>query len=202
MSTLTVLEPVLEPPDDALQPLAARKGDLAGARLGLLDNGKPNSGAYLDLLGAVLQEAYGAEVVMRLRKPGMGQVAPAEMITLLAEHCDAVVTGVGDCAGCCVCSAHDGVVLEAAGVPTAMVCTVEFLDAARNVARTLGMSAYPFVTIDHPFGSRTAAELRELAAASRDRVAWALTSAEAAVPGPVGRAGTAAGGSAGVTCEC
>lgn len=201
MTVLTVLEPVPDKADIDVRPLAPRGLELSGVKLGLLDNGKPNSGAYLDLLSVELAEAYGVEVVMRLRKPGMGQTAPPAMISSLATHCDVVVTGVGDCSGCCVCSAHDGIVLENAGIPSTTVCTSEFLDAARGIAGTLGMPRYPFVVIDHPFGSRDQDDLRALATATRERVAWALASADPTTAGSA-PANAPAAVTNGVDCAC
>jgi len=45
----------------------------------------------------------------------------------------------------------------------AVVCTTEFLDTARSVARMVGLPDYPFAVVDHPLGSRNEAELEEQA---------------------------------------
>ena len=44
-----------------------------------------------------------------------------------------------------------------------MLCTEPFEVTARNIARIMGLPAYPFLMVRHPIGSCTLAELRERA---------------------------------------
>jgi hypothetical protein len=101
------------------------------------------------------------------RKPSIGRLAPAELVDELAARCDLVVTGVGDCAGCCSCTVQDGIALERRGVMTYIVCTTEFLTTARIAATTAGIPDYPFVVVDHPLGSLTPTQLAGRAAQAR-----------------------------------
>lgn len=159
---LHVLDPT-ERPATAHAELAPRLPDLRGAVVGFLDNGKPNSDVFLRLVRAEIGTRQVRETAW-LRKPSIGRLAPAPMIEELAGRCDLVVTGVGDCAGCCSCTVQDGVALERRGVMTYVVCTTEFLTTARIAARTAGIPDYPFIVVDHPMGSLAPAQLANRAA--------------------------------------
>ncbi|MBA3338296.1 MAG: hypothetical protein H0T54_00805 [Geodermatophilaceae bacterium] len=163
MSThLTVLDPTEAGATSPTAELLNLPKDLAGVRLGVLDNGKPNSDRFL----AILSERFlarGALLYGVRRKPSIGRLAPVEMLGELAGACDLVLTGVGDCAGCCSCSVQDGIAVERAAVPTVVVVTTEFLTTARISARAAGIPDYPFVVIDHPLGSLTPALLAQRA---------------------------------------
>ena len=50
-----------------------------------------------------------------------------------------------------------------------MLCTVPFELTARNIARMFGLPGYPFIIVDHPIGSRTADEIKVLAAAAYEQ---------------------------------
>jgi hypothetical protein len=41
-----------------------------------------------------------------------------------------------------------------------VLCTVPFQVTARNIARVLGLPDYPFLSVQHPIGSCTLAELK------------------------------------------
>jgi hypothetical protein len=159
---LIVLDPTAQPVS-ARAHLAPRLADLAGRTVGFLDNGKPNSDRFLALLGAPDTVA----ATLPRRKPSIGRLAPPDLVDELADRCDLVVTGVGDCAGCCSCTVQDGIALERRGVMTYIVCTTEFLTTARIAATTAGIPDYPFVVVDHPLGSLTAEQLTGRAAAAR-----------------------------------
>ncbi|MGI8876893.1 MAG: UGSC family (seleno)protein [Egibacteraceae bacterium] len=127
-SCLTVLEPVVEPvAGTALT--APRPERLDGLVLGVLDNGKPNSDRFLAVLAARLQEDHDLAGVVVERKPSIGKLAPDALVDALAGRCDLILTGVGDCAGCCSCSTHNSTALERRGIPAAVVCTTEFVAA-------------------------------------------------------------------------
>lgn len=161
-SPLTVLDPTESGFPVRSAELVYLPADLAGVRVGLLDNGKPNSDRFLALLADRFL-SQGAMLYATLRKPSIGRLAPPETLEELAGGCDLVVTGVGDCAGCCSCSVQDGIAVERAGVPTIVIVTTEFLTTARISARAAGIPDYPFVVIDHPLGSLTPPQLAQRA---------------------------------------
>jgi hypothetical protein len=91
---IIVLDPTV-----AAEPRTARPAPppraLAGARIGLLDNGKVNVGRFLDHVEALLRTRHGVAEVVRRRKPNMSAPAPAAMLDELVA-CDAVLSAVGD----------------------------------------------------------------------------------------------------------
>jgi hypothetical protein len=76
--------------------LAPRLPSLRGARLGLIDNSKHNADAFLRTLETILARDYGIERVERYRKASPSIPTPPEILTRLAESCDALVHGVAD----------------------------------------------------------------------------------------------------------
>ena len=97
-STLTILSP-----SNDVEPkradLARRPASLSGLRVGLLDNGKPNSDRLLQHLGSALVTAQNLEISMVVRKPAIGRLAPSAIVDELVASCDVVVTGVGRLCG-------------------------------------------------------------------------------------------------------
>ena len=71
---------------------------------------------------------------------------------------------------------HDIVDLELRGVPSVMVASTEFVDAARVQAASLGMNVRR-VFVQHPIQDRTDDEMRALAEAAVDEVVAALLQA-------------------------
>jgi hypothetical protein len=155
--------------------LAERPASLNGLRLAVLDNGKPNSDRLLKALVTDLEAAAGVKVATWERKPGIGKLAPAAMIDHLVRTADVVITGVGDCAGCCSCTVADAIVLEQHGIPVAAVCTSEFVTAAALAAASAGAPGYEVAVIPHPLGSCTGPELAARAHSIAGRVTALLT---------------------------
>jgi hypothetical protein len=76
--------------------LAARKGSLDGATVGLLNSTKRNSDILLAAIGMELREQYGVKEVVERAKPTFSLPVPAKLADELAEKCDYVIAGVGD----------------------------------------------------------------------------------------------------------
>ena len=76
--------------------LAARRADLRGARVGLLENGKQNARRFLVDVAALLRERHGAGEATLRRKENFAQPAPAELVEELSATSEVVVIGVGD----------------------------------------------------------------------------------------------------------
>ena len=49
---------------------------------------------------------------------------------------------------------------EQLGKPAVVLCTTPFVKTARAIAAVLKVPDYPFVTVEHPLGSRTLDEVR------------------------------------------
>lgn len=76
---------------------------------------------------------------------------------------------------------HDGMSLEALGVPTAVIVTAEFVREAKLQREALGMKDLVPVVIQHPLSSLTDDEIRARAAAAVPQVVavWAGRQADA-----------------------
>ena len=76
--------------------LAARPASLAGARIGLLENGKQNAARFLEDVADVLRDRYGAGDATLRRKENFAQPAAPALVDELSEESDVVVIGIGD----------------------------------------------------------------------------------------------------------
>ena len=76
--------------------LASRPTDLAGVRVGLLENGKQNARRFLEDVAELLRDRYGAGEATLRRKENFAQPAAPELVDQLTAESDVVVIGVGD----------------------------------------------------------------------------------------------------------
>ena len=60
-------------------------------------------------------------------------------------------------------------------MPTAVICTDQFIASAKAQATICGNPDYPFVVVAHPIGSLTPAELRARAKTAAPQVIEVLT---------------------------
>lgn len=74
--------------------LAKRPARLAGCRVGILDNSKPNADVLLGRLAELLVARAGVTEVRRWRKPGSSRAA--EEIDAIVAAADVVLTGSAD----------------------------------------------------------------------------------------------------------
>lgn len=94
---IRILDPTLgSAPAVAVLPRAPRPAALAGATLGLLANGKSNGMALLDRIARRLKTRHGVGDIVRVAKTNASAPVSDEDAELLAKHCAAVVTAVGD----------------------------------------------------------------------------------------------------------
>lgn len=73
--------------------LAPRLATLRGARVGILDNCKEFADIVLRGVAGVLERDHGAAEVRFWRKAYLG--VPSPYAEEMAQHCDAVINGVG-----------------------------------------------------------------------------------------------------------
>jgi hypothetical protein len=76
--------------------LAPRVADLAGIRLGLLDNTKANAARVLETLADQLRAQHHVGTVSRYAKSYFGTPVEEDRAQEIAQSCDAVIAGVGD----------------------------------------------------------------------------------------------------------
>ncbi|MEU6701387.1 UGSC family (seleno)protein [Pseudonocardia sp. NPDC046786] len=137
--------------------LAPRPGDLAGLRLGLLLNTKRNAAELVDAIAERFTRGHGTVVSARHTKPFINDPVSPEVLADLVDRCDVVVVGVGDCGSCSASAVTDGIALEAAGVPAAVVCSEAFRATADAMATLRGSPGYDYACVPHPVASLDAA---------------------------------------------
>jgi hypothetical protein len=167
-------------PGPAPAGLAAPRSVLHGARVGVLDNGKPNAALLLTRVGEQLAARAGAELVLVTEKgSGANAATPCtpEVMALLTDRCDVVLTGSADCGSCTSWSVHDTIQLEQLGVPTVVATTTHFVDLTRRVADGFGLPGARVAVFPHPLGGTDDATIRAWADAAVDDVIGLLTRA-------------------------
>ncbi len=75
---------------------APRLTDLSGARIGLLDPGKRNTGAVLNAIGERLAEDFGANVIRTWTKTSAYRVSSKKLVEEIVPQCDGLVMGMVD----------------------------------------------------------------------------------------------------------
>lgn len=159
--TLGIIDPTAgssRPAQDAAR-RATRPRALTGLRVGLLENTKRNAAAVLDAVGAVLEERHGAASLVRRTKQQFALPLSGELLDELARECDVVVVGVGDCGSCSAAAVADGIALERAGIPTAVICSDAFDGTSRAMAELKGDPGYPYLLTPHPVANLGSAEV-------------------------------------------
>ncbi len=95
MTTIEVLDPAGQ-----VQKLAALQcnpvGPLAGRRLAILDNAKPNFHALANLVAGKLRDDCSLEGIDYYRKENPAVGASAELLDEIAQSADLVLTGSAD----------------------------------------------------------------------------------------------------------
>jgi hypothetical protein len=176
--------PILDPTGTAqadrktsAPPRAVRRKDLHGATVGLLVNTKQNAAPFLDEVGRLLQERYGATGVMARTKVNFAAPAPEDLVKEMTAACDVIITGIGDCGSCSASAVADGIAFEAAGLPAASICSDAFRVTADAMAELRGAPGYRYATTPHPVAILTQDQVRERAAQVLDDVVALLTDA-------------------------
>jgi hypothetical protein len=97
---VTHREAILDPTGQSDVPRAAtvapRVRDLAGLRLGLLDNAKPNAALVLATVADQLRAQHHIGEVVTFAKSYFGTPVEEDRAKEIALNCEAVIAGVGD----------------------------------------------------------------------------------------------------------
>jgi len=176
MSELKVLRPDARPSTDITRLVAAPRGPLAGARLTVIDNGKPRAGELLVGIGQHLIEQYGVASVTKFSKPSASRPITDEQVAELAASADIFLTGLGDCGGCSACSLQDALLMERAGRPATVVISEPFQGRIASYSAKLGAPGYAVTVVPHPVSSRSEEYLADLALRMTETVAGHLGS--------------------------
>jgi hypothetical protein len=156
--------------------LARRRADLAGTRVGLMDNTKHNAALLLAEIGKLLATEHGAAVTIEATKPNFAAPAPADLVDRYRAACDVVITGVGDCGSCSASAVADGIVFEQAGLPAVVICSDAFGVTADAMADLRGAPGYRYVRTAHPVAVLTTEQVRQRAKQLLPEVVALLTS--------------------------
>ncbi|MYN13915.1 hypothetical protein GSY71_12280 [Pusillimonas sp. TS35] len=92
--TLRVLDPRASAEGGALR-LAPPLKSLAGAVIGMIDNGKIGTAQFFTHLAEILRSQYGAREFLRVRKPDATKPVPPDLLASIAGA-DAVLAAMGD----------------------------------------------------------------------------------------------------------
>jgi len=171
---------ILDPTGGAARPradvvLATPRARLQGATIGLLENTKQNASMFLDEVGRLLVDRYGAAGVVARTKLAFALPVSEDLLEDLATSCQAVVTGVGDCGSCSGSAVADGVAFERRGIPAAVICSDAFTVTADAMAAVQGATGYRYATTAHPVAILTPDEVRERAEQALPQVVALLT---------------------------
>lgn len=163
--------------------LAPSPPTLAGVRIGVLDNGKPNAALVMTHLAESLAARVGATVTVVSKKGPQGRSANAaipcapDVFERVVAQSDVVITGTADCGSCTAYSVYDAIELEKAGRPAVVVTTTEFDPIARTMADHFGLAAVRRLVLPHPIGGTAAGTLQGWADAALDDTIALLTGA-------------------------
>ena len=173
-----ILDPTGTATTKAARPAAVRaprRASLRGARVGQLINTKQNAAPFLHEVGRLLVEEYGAGSVTARTKLNFAVPESEEVIKEMAAEADVIVTGVGDCGSCSAAAAADGIVFEAAGLPTAVIVTESFRATTEAMAELRGAPGFPYATTAHPVAVLEEAQVKQRAAGVLGDVVALLT---------------------------
>lgn len=156
--------------------LAPSPASLAGLRIAVLDNGKPNAVELMTRAAETLAARTGATVSLVTKKGPQGlsanaavPVAPDVFERVLAES-DLVITGSADCGSCTAYSVHDAVEFERAGRPAVVVTTTRFEPIAATMSASMGLTNTRRLVLPHPIGGTDEPTLHQWADASADHL--------------------------------
>lgn len=177
--------PVVYLPDSApgleMSALAPSPGSLAGARIAVLDNGKPNAGVVMQRAAETLAARTGATVALVTKKGPQGRSANAaepmarDIFERLVAEADLVVTGAADCGSCTAYSVQDAIELERVGLPAVVVTTTMFEPVARTLSANFGLAECRRLVLPHPLGGTDEATLHAWADAAIDELIQLFT---------------------------
>jgi hypothetical protein len=166
-------------PDPAA--LAPSPASLAGLRIAVLDNGKPNAALVMTRAAETLAARTGAHVALVTKKGPRGLSANAaipmasDIRDRLLAQADVVITGTADCGSCTAYSIHDAVDLERAGTPTVVVTTTRFEPVATTLSAAQGLPDARRLVLPHPIGGTPEPTLHQWADAAADQLIALLT---------------------------
>lgn len=92
-SVIEIVNPLGVPRKQVSKTAPRRYDSLAGRRVGLLDNNKPNADKFLQLIGEMLQARYADITLVPKRKMTRME---SDGLAQLAESCDLIINAFAD----------------------------------------------------------------------------------------------------------
>jgi hypothetical protein len=181
MSTIELMVPEVPeeaPPTDLK--MAPRRSFGDGARLTLIDNGKPKARELLLMIADGLRARFPIVNVEVFAKGSASRVIDDDEIAALAQSSDAVIAGLGDCGACSACSLGDALKMEGAGVPATVLISDVFVGHIASFSVSMGMPGYHTAVVPHPVSSKDDEQLAAYATSVVDVIASQLTGETAA----------------------
>jgi hypothetical protein len=173
--------------DETQTRLADPVVDLAGCRVVVLDNGKPNAVLVMTRAAETLAERTGARLHLVVKKGPGGRSANAavpcapDIFERVRAEADVVITGAADCGSCTAYSVHDTVELERCGIPTVLLTTTRFRPVVAALAAATGLPEIRTLVVDHPIGGADRDTLRHRADDACDALAELFTASAPAI---------------------
>lgn len=125
-------------------------------KISYFDNTKPNA----DVILAAIDESLDING-KKVEKPA-GAGATEEQLKD-AANADLSIIAVGDCGSCSTWVILDAIRLEKKGIPTISICSDNFMDYARSLAKSHGADDLRIVEIKHPISGQEEYNVREKA---------------------------------------
>ena len=94
--SVQILDPTVGDEAGTSLPRAPRLGEIEGATLGLVSNGKTHSQKILARIADNLEAKYRIGGRRELRKPSPGRPVDEDQLQMVAEHAMAVIAAIGD----------------------------------------------------------------------------------------------------------
>ncbi|MCU0311461.1 MAG: hypothetical protein MUE36_11030 [Acidimicrobiales bacterium] len=178
--TVTVYLPDSEPGPPAAT-MAPSPASLAGLRIAVLDNGKPNADVVMTAAAEALARRTGATVSLVTKKGPRGESANAavrcdpDIFEQVVAEADLVITGAADCGSCTAYSVTDAIELEKAGRPAVVATTTQFEPVATTLSTSFGQPHTRLLVLPHPIGGTDADTLGQWAEAATDELITLFT---------------------------
>jgi hypothetical protein len=118
--------------------------------IALLANNFPDAETFLDHFQAALSTALPGAAFKRYAKPNASIPATEDMLTVIAEECDALVTAWGHRGSCTSGTVRDAINGARHNLPSVAFVTEAFWTLGDSVAEAAGMPSVPRVRLPHP----------------------------------------------------
>ena len=129
---------------------APRLGTLAGAVIGLIDNGMGSSSLLKEALVARLKDDYGVTEIIDVRKTSVSVAPTKEDWARITDRADAAITIFGGCGSCSARTVRDAIELEWENIPAVPIIHEAMAGSAAAMKRMSKAQDYQVVEVKYP----------------------------------------------------